>query len=82
MLKCTERQDVFIVPIRGERVAFTPDKYDARTGILHGNNDRGNPVSISVISLSNWSGMMTESTIQLRCVLLPKLNVITALSNQ
>jgi hypothetical protein len=48
MLNCTKPQEAFIVPINGERVAFTPDKYDAKTGRLYGYDHRGNSVSISV----------------------------------
>ena len=39
----------FILKMNGDRtVLFTPEMYDVKTGMLHGNDDGGKPVSISV----------------------------------
>ena len=48
MLKCT-KLETYILRMEHDRpVLFTPNIYDARTGILHGNDDGGKPVSISI----------------------------------
>lgn len=43
------KPQTFILGMKfGRPILFIPTSYDARTGILHGNDDGGKPVSISV----------------------------------
>ena len=44
-----QKPQTFLLGMKRDRpVLFTPEKYDARTGLLHGYDNGNNPVSISV----------------------------------